>query len=150
MVVALARVGSAWPPQRVVWVLAGMAALGLLGALTSLPASGSCGGGGGGSGGTGSTQPLDFGYNPLQHASGEAASSDTPPPLRRPEFKAVENANQEKYEQMWTGDNTYQKGSCWGCRFVGDLVTKLDFHTVLDAGAGAGMESAASGVHMSA
>ena len=51
---------------------------------------------------------------------------------------------------MWTGENTYHKGSCWGCRFVGDLVTKLDFHTVLDAGAGAGKAFAAGGVSMSA
>ncbi|KAL4430007.1 hypothetical protein ABPG77_004377 [Micractinium sp. CCAP 211/92] len=74
----------------------------------------------------------------MQQQRGVAAAKDTPPPLRRPGFKAAANANQAKYDKMWTGSSSYQKGSCWGCRFVGDVATKLDFHTVLDAGTGNG------------
>lgn len=84
-----------------------------------------------------SASPLvDFAYDPMQQPSGVAAATHTPPPLRRPGFQAADNANQAKYDKMWTGNSSYQKGSCWGCRFVGDVATKLDFHTVLDAGTG--------------
>ena len=79
---------------------------------------------------------LNFSYDPVQQLKGAAATKDTPPPQRRPGFQAAENANQAKYDKMWTGSSSYQKGSCWGCRFVGDIATKLDFHTVLDAGTG--------------
>lgn len=37
---------------------------------------------------------------------------------------------------MWTGNRSYAQNSCWGCRFVGDVVSKLPFETVLDAGTG--------------
>lgn len=46
-------------------------------------------------------------------------------------------SQQELYDNMWTGQHTYQRLSCWGCRFVADVVGRLDFTTVLDAGAGA-------------
>ncbi|KAL4430011.1 hypothetical protein ABPG77_004381 [Micractinium sp. CCAP 211/92] len=89
-------------------------------------------------GGDASPPHIDFSYDPLKHANGVDAAKDTPAPLRRPGFKAAANANQAKYDKMWTGSSSYQKGSCWGCRFVGDVATKLDFHTVLDAGTGNG------------
>ncbi|PSC75409.1 methyltransferase type 11 [Micractinium conductrix] len=81
---------------------------------------------------------VDFEYDPMQHPTGPEAAVDTPPPLRRPGFKPVTNDNQGKYDQMWTGKQTYQKNSCWGCRFAGDVVARIDFHTVLDAGTGNG------------
>jgi hypothetical protein len=40
---------------------------------------------------------------------------------------------------MWTDTaHSYAQNSCWGCRFVGDVVTKLNFSTALDAGTGNG------------
>lgn len=133
------------PQQRVLRAaLVGLATLGLIIYALSRPSSGGFagasksggGGGGGGSDGSALAPFINFSYDPLKHASGEAAAADTPPPQRRPGFQAAENANQAKYDKMWTGSSSYQKGSCWGCRFVGDVVTKLDFHTVLDAGTG--------------
>lgn len=47
------------------------------------------------------------------------------------------SAPQELYDSMWTGQHTYQRLSCWGCRFAMDVVGRLNFTTVLDAGAGA-------------
>ncbi|KAI3427120.1 hypothetical protein D9Q98_007057 [Chlorella vulgaris] len=59
-------------------------------------------------------------------------------PARREGFKAPENSNAELYDQMWTGKHTYRRNGCWACRFAPDIVARLPFETVLDAGTGNG------------
>ena len=44
---------------------------------------------------------------------------------------------QEVYDRSWT-QGGYPAQSCWGCRFGADVVTRLPFHSVLDAGTGNG------------
>ncbi len=44
---------------------------------------------------------------------------------------------QEVYDKSWTKGG-YPAQSCWGCRFGADVVTRLPFHSVLDAGTGNG------------
>jgi len=44
---------------------------------------------------------------------------------------------QEVYDKSWT-QGGYPAQSCWGCRFGADVVTRLPFHSVLDAGTGNG------------
>jgi hypothetical protein len=47
------------------------------------------------------------------------------------------NSYQELYDKTWT-QGGYPSQSCWGCRFAVDVIEKLKFHTVLDAGTGNG------------
>jgi hypothetical protein len=44
---------------------------------------------------------------------------------------------QEVYDKSWLAGG-YPKQSCWGCRFGVDVVARLPFHSVLDAGTGNG------------
>jgi 2-polyprenyl-3-methyl-5-hydroxy-6-metoxy-1,4-benzoquinol methylase len=41
------------------------------------------------------------------------------------------------YDKSWL-EGGYPKQSCWGCRFAADVIARVPFHTVLDAGAGNG------------
>ena len=41
------------------------------------------------------------------------------------------------YDKSWT-QGGYPAQSCWGCRFGADVVSRLPFHSVLDAGTGNG------------
>ncbi|KAL4857085.1 Pre-mRNA-processing protein 40A [Chlorella vulgaris] len=66
----------------------------------------------------GSQQYVNVTYDPLAHSIN---ASSFPPPKRRAGFKAVDNANAIKYDS-----------------FVGDIVSKMPFETVLDAGTGNG------------
>lgn len=45
--------------------------------------------------------------------------------------------SQEIYDKSWLAGG-YPKQSCWGCRFGVDVITRLPFHSVLDAGTGNG------------
>lgn len=45
--------------------------------------------------------------------------------------------HQEIYDKSWLAGG-YPKQSCWGCRFGVDVITRLPFHSVLDAGTGNG------------
>ncbi len=45
--------------------------------------------------------------------------------------------SQEVYDKSWLAGG-YPKQSCWGCRFAVDVIARLPFHTVLDAGTGNG------------
>ena len=44
---------------------------------------------------------------------------------------------QEVYDKSWLAGG-YPKQSCWGCRFGVDVIARLPFHSVLDAGTGNG------------
>ena len=44
---------------------------------------------------------------------------------------------QEVYDKSWLAGG-YPKQSCWGCRFGVDVITRLPFHSILDAGTGNG------------
>ncbi|KAK9823726.1 hypothetical protein WJX72_004952 [[Myrmecia] bisecta] len=59
------------------------------------------------------------------------------PPQRRPEYVYTTTQYQQVYDATWT-QGGYPRQSCWGCRFATDVVQKLQFHTVLDAGTGNG------------
>lgn len=65
-----------------------------------------------------------------------SATGDGPPP-RIDGYKYKTNEYQETYDKSWL-DGGYPKQSCWGCRFAPQVITKLPFHTVLDAGTGNG------------
>jgi 2-polyprenyl-3-methyl-5-hydroxy-6-metoxy-1,4-benzoquinol methylase len=41
------------------------------------------------------------------------------------------------YDKSWLAGG-YPKQSCWGCRFGVDVIARLPFHSVLDAGTGNG------------
>jgi len=47
------------------------------------------------------------------------------------------NSYQELYDKTWT-QGGYPAQSCWGCRFASDVVAKVQFHKMLDAGTGNG------------
>ena len=47
------------------------------------------------------------------------------------------NTYQEVYDKSWT-QGGYPSQSCWGCRFASDIVSRIKFHSVLDAGTGNG------------
>lgn len=65
-------------------------------------------------------------------AAEPAPTSDSRPARRRDyEYKTTEY--QSIYDATWT-QGGYPAQSCWGCRFAGDLVSKVAFHSVLDAG----------------
>lgn len=59
------------------------------------------------------------------------------PPKRRPGYVYKSNSYQDVYDKTWT-QGGYPSQSCWGCRFAVDVMHKLQFHTVLDAGTGNG------------
>ncbi|EFN53631.1 hypothetical protein CHLNCDRAFT_136324 [Chlorella variabilis] len=107
-------------------------------ALTSSAANG--GGGGSCQGATAAAAPgIDFAYDPVAHDARqkEKHASAAVAPLRRPGFKPAANSNQALYDRMWTASNhSYAQNSCWGCRFVADVVAKVEFDSVLDAGTG--------------
>lgn len=56
---------------------------------------------------------------------------------RRAGYVYKSNSYQELYDKTWT-QGGYPSQSCWGCRFAVDVIEKLKFHTVLDAGTGNG------------
>lgn len=60
-----------------------------------------------------------------------------PVPKRRPGYVYRSTSYQELYDKTWT-QGGYPSQSCWGCRFAVDIIEKLKFHTVLDAGTGNG------------
>ena len=47
------------------------------------------------------------------------------------------NTYQALYDQTWTKGG-YPAQSCWGCRFATDVVNKIPFNSMLDAGTGNG------------
>lgn len=59
------------------------------------------------------------------------------PPKRRSGYVYKTNAYQGVYDKSWT-QGGYPRQSCWGCRFGADVVARLQFHTMLDAGTGNG------------
>ena len=59
------------------------------------------------------------------------------PPARKPGYVLRSTTYQAVYDKTWTRGG-YPAQSCWGCRFATDVITKLQFHTVLDAGTGNG------------
>mmetsp|Transcript_27472 Transcript_27472/g.60030 ORF Transcript_27472/g.60030 Transcript_27472/m.60030 type:complete len:326 (-) Transcript_27472:548-1525(-) len=58
-------------------------------------------------------------------------------PKRRPGYVYRSTSYQELYDKTWT-QGGYPSQSCWGCRFAVDVVEKMKFHTLLDAGTGNG------------
>lgn len=58
-------------------------------------------------------------------------------PKRRPGYVYKSNSYQELYDKTWT-QGGYPSQSCWGCRFAVDVIEKMKFHTLLDAGTGNG------------
>ena len=112
--------------------LAGLAAATLLLAGGRLPGGGPAGRGaaGGGAGPEPWVVALDDAPF-LGPREGDAA------PARRPGFVRETNAYQAVYDDSWTKGG-YPAQSCWGCRFGADVVSKLEFHSVLDAGTGNG------------
>jgi len=64
------------------------------------------------------------------------SKGDTPP-ARLDNYKYKTNDYQEVYDKSWLAGG-YPKQSCWGCRFAPQVITKLPFHNVLDAGTGNG------------
>jgi len=90
--------------------------------------------------------PRSTGYVEARHATStpnfgltESLSSHLTyaPPQRRIEFVYSTNAYQSVYDDSWM-QGGYPPQSCWGCRFAVDVVSKISFHTVLDAGTGNG------------
>jgi len=59
------------------------------------------------------------------------------PPQRKPGYVYRSTTYQSLYDKTWT-EGGYPAQSCWGCRFAVDVTTKLQFHTMLDAGTGNG------------
>lgn len=59
------------------------------------------------------------------------------PPIRKGGYVYQSNTYQELYDKTWT-EGGYPRQSCWGCRFATDVIHKVQFHTVLDAGTGNG------------
>mmetsp|Transcript_23949 Transcript_23949/g.28969 ORF Transcript_23949/g.28969 Transcript_23949/m.28969 type:complete len:329 (-) Transcript_23949:386-1372(-) len=59
------------------------------------------------------------------------------PPARRSGYVYRSNSYQDLYDKTWT-QGGYPSQSCWGCRFAPDVINKIKFHTVLDAGTGNG------------
>ncbi len=59
------------------------------------------------------------------------------PPARKPGYVLRSTTYQAVYDKTWTRGG-YPAQSCWGCRFATDVIAKLQFHTVLDAGTGNG------------
>lgn len=57
------------------------------------------------------------------------------PPTRRSGYVYKSTSYQGVYDKSWT-EGGYPRQSCWGCRFAPDLIEKLQFQTVLDAGTG--------------
>mmetsp|Transcript_35038 Transcript_35038/g.48583 ORF Transcript_35038/g.48583 Transcript_35038/m.48583 type:complete len:326 (-) Transcript_35038:264-1241(-) len=58
-------------------------------------------------------------------------------PKRRPGYVYRSTSYQEMYDKTWT-QGGYPSQSCWGCRFAVDIIEKLKFNSVLDAGTGNG------------
>merc|ERR1711966_2568 len=58
-------------------------------------------------------------------------------PARLPGYKYETTPYQGVYDKTWT-QGGYPSQSCWGCRFASDVVSRLTFHSVLDAGTGNG------------
>ena len=61
------------------------------------------------------------------------------PPQRKPGYVYRSTTYQSLYDKTWT-EGGYPAQSCWGCRFAVDVTTKLQFHTMLDAGTGNGVD----------
>lgn len=59
------------------------------------------------------------------------------PPARKPGYTYRSTTYQAVYDKTWTSGG-YPAQSCWGCRFATDVIAKLKFHTILDAGTGNG------------
>jgi len=59
------------------------------------------------------------------------------PPARKPGYTYRSTTYQAVYDKTWTSSG-YPAQSCWGCRFATDVIAKLKFHTILDAGTGNG------------
>ncbi|XRB23903.1 glycosyl transferase [Pseudoscourfieldia marina] len=59
------------------------------------------------------------------------------PATRRAGYVYKSNQYQDVYDKTWT-QGGYPRQSCWGCRFAGDIVNKVQFHSMLDAGTGNG------------
>lgn len=78
---------------------------------------------------------------PLQSALEDAlfigSQSTFDTPARRSGYVYRSTSYQGVYDKSWT-EGGYPRQSCWGCRFAPDLIEKLQFHTVLDAGTGNG------------
>lgn len=64
-------------------------------------------------------------------------TSSFDPPKRRDDYKYSTNSYQEVYDKSWT-EGGYPAQSCWGCRFGAEVVARLPFHSMLDAGTGNG------------
>ena len=62
---------------------------------------------------------------------------DLPAPCQGSQLNPAHSAAQDVYDASWTKGG-YPAQSCWGCRFGADVVTRLPFHSVLDAGTGNG------------
>ena len=59
------------------------------------------------------------------------------PPRRLGDYVYKTNTYQNLYDQTWTKGG-YPAQSCWGCRFATEVVNKVEFNTMLDAGTGNG------------
>eukprot|EP00898_Chlorokybus_atmophyticus_P007123 jgi/Chlat1/7411/Chrsp6S07435 len=97
------------------------------------------GGAPGGRGGAGQATEI---YTPVQIAAfndelflGAQTGEPTPPRLKGYVYKSV--AYEDVYDKTWT-QGGYPSQSCWGCRFGADVMSRLKFHSVLDAGTGNG------------
>jgi len=58
-------------------------------------------------------------------------------PKRRAGYVYRSTSYQAMYDKTWT-EGGYPSQSCWGCRFAVDVIEKLTFNNVLDAGTGNG------------
>jgi len=58
-------------------------------------------------------------------------------PKRHGGYVYKSTSYQSVYDKTWT-EGGYPRQSCWGCRFAVDVISKLQVHTILDAGTGNG------------
>lgn len=73
----------------------------------------------------------------LQWTQNSVQESAFDAPRRRAGYSYHSTPYQKVYDSSWINGG-YPIQSCWGCRFAVDIITRVPFHSVLDAGAGNG------------